>query len=88
ALLAILLGLTSNVVLVAFVWKLVRDEAIDELRRDTVEQSEGLAAIYRAGGLAALARTIDEGRATGDRSRIVTVIAADGRRVAGLGPAI
>jgi signal transduction histidine kinase len=73
---------------VAFVWKLVRDQAIDELRRDTVEESEGLVAIYRAGGLPALARTIDEGRANGDRSRIVAVIAADGRRVAGIGPAI
>ncbi|RZM18109.1 MAG: signal protein, partial [Sphingomonas sp.] len=60
ALLSILLALVSNLVLVAFVWKVVRDDAIDELRRDTIEQSDALIAVYRSGGLPALGRTIRE----------------------------
>lgn len=86
ALLSILLALVSNLVLVAFVWKVVRDDAIDELRRDTIEQSDALIGVYRTGGLAALGRTIRESRAPGDVSRIVAVIAPDGRLVAGVGP--
>ncbi|WP_010164559.1 HAMP domain-containing sensor histidine kinase [Sphingomonas sp. PAMC 26617] len=86
ALLSILLALVSNLVLVAFVWKVVRDDAIDELRRDTIEQSDALIAVYRSGGLPALGRTIREARAPGDLSRIVAVIARDGRLIAGVGP--
>ena len=76
----------SNVVLVGFVWKLVHDDAIDALRRDTIEESDALVAVYRTGGLPALGRAIAETRAPGDRSRIVAVIAANGRRVIGAGP--
>jgi signal transduction histidine kinase len=86
ALLSIALALVSNLVLVAFVWKVVRDDAIDELRRDTIEQSDALVAVYRTGGLTALGRTIREARTPGDVSRIVAVIARDGRLIAGVGP--
>ncbi|WP_242182302.1 HAMP domain-containing sensor histidine kinase [Sphingomonas sp. CARO-RG-8B-R24-01] len=86
ALLSIALALVSNLVLVAFVWKVVRDDAIDELRRDTIEQSDALVAVYRTGGLTALGRTIREARTPGDLSRIVAVIARDGRLIAGVGP--
>lgn len=86
ALLSIALALVSNLVLVAFVWKVVRDDAIDELRRDTVEQSEALIAVYRTGGLPALGRTIRDARTPGDVSRIVAVVAPDGRLIAGVGP--
>ena len=67
-------------------WKVVRDDAIDELRRDTVEQSDALIAVYRTGGLPALGRTIREARAPGDVSRIVAVLSPDGHLIAGIGP--
>lgn len=86
ALLAIGLALISNLVLVAFVWRLVHDDAVDALRRDTIEQSDALVAVYRTGGLAALGRVIGEARAPGDLSRIIALFDADGRRVAGVGP--
>ena len=86
ALLAIALALTSNIVLVAFVWKLVHDDAIAALRRDTIAESDALVAVYRTGGLAALQRTIAERRTPADPAHILAVIAPDGRRVAGSGP--
>ena len=86
ALLAIALALISNLVLVAFVWRQIHDDAIDALRRDTIEQSDALVAVWRTGGLPALHRAIEEARAPGDLSLIIAVIDADGRRVAGIGP--
>ncbi|MEO7689795.1 MAG: HAMP domain-containing sensor histidine kinase [Sphingomonas sp.] len=86
ALLAIALALVSNLVLVAFVWRQIHDDAIDALRRDTIEQSDALVAVWRTGGLPALHRVIDEARAPGDLSLIIAVIDGDGRRVAGVGP--
>ena len=86
ALLAIALALTSNLVLVGFVWKLVHDDAIDALRRDTIEQSDALVAVYRTGGIPALDRAIGYARAPGDRSLIVAIVDSDGRRRAGVGP--
>ena len=86
ALLAIALALTSNLVLVAFVWKLVHDDAIDALRRDTIEQSDALVAVYRTGGIPALDRAIAFARAPGDRSLVVAIVDSDGRRRAGVGP--
>ena len=88
ALLAIGLALVSNLVLVAFVWRQVHDDAIDALRRDTIEQSDALAAVYRTGGLPALGRAIEEARAPGDLSLIIAVVDADGHRRAGVGPEV
>ncbi len=86
ALLAIGLALVSNLVLVMFVWQQVRGDAIDALRRDTIEQSDALVAVYRTGGLKALTRTIEEARAPGDRSLAIAIVDNDGRRVVGTGP--
>lgn len=86
ALLAIALALVSNLVLVAFVWKQIHDDAIDALRRDTIEQSDALVAVWRTGGLHALDRAIEEARAPGDLSLIVAVIDGNGRRISGVGP--
>lgn len=88
ALLAIGLALISNLVLVGFVWKLVHDDAIDAVRRDTIEESDALVAVYRTGGLPALGRAIEDAQAPSDPTRIVMVIAPDGRRLAQVGPAI
>ena len=84
--LAIALALVSNLVLVGFVWKLVHDDAIDALRRDTIEQSDALVAVYRTGGIPALDRAIGFARAPGDRSLIVAIVDGEGRRRAGVGP--
>jgi HAMP domain-containing protein len=86
ALLAIGLALVSNLVLVAFVWQQVHDHAIDALRRDTIEQSDALLAVYRSGGMSALTRTIDEARAPGDRSLVIAIVDNGGKRLAGDGP--
>ncbi|MDB5704281.1 MAG: signal protein [Sphingomonas bacterium] len=88
ALLAIALALVSNLVLVAFVWRQVHDDAVGELRRDTIEQADALFSVWRTGGLPALDRAIEEARAPGDLSLIVEVVDADGRRVVGVGPAV
>jgi signal transduction histidine kinase len=88
ALLAIALALVSNLVLVAFIWRQVHDDAIDSLRRDTAEQADALVSVWRSGGLPALDRTIEEARAPGDLSLIIAVVDARGRRVAGIGPPV
>lgn len=87
ALLAIALALVSNVVLVAFVWQQVHDDAIDTLRRDTVQQSDAFAAVWRTGGVPALRGAIDDARASDDDSLIVAVIDDRGDRLFGAGPA-
>lgn len=87
ALLAIALALVSNVVLVAFVWQQVHDDAIGTLRRDTIQQSDALAAVFRTGGLPALRGAIDDARASDDDSLVAAVIDDGGRRVLGTGPA-
>jgi signal transduction histidine kinase len=86
ALLAIALALVSNLVLVAFVWRQIHDDAIDALRRDTIEQSDALVAVYRSGGLPALTRAIEEARAPGDRSLVIAVVDNEGQRLIGSGP--
>ena len=86
ALLAIGLALVSNLVLVAFVWRQIHDDAVDALRRDTIEQSDALVSVWRSGGEPALARAIAEARAPGDLSLILAIVDGEGRRRVGVGP--
>ncbi|WP_034161666.1 sensor histidine kinase [Sphingomonas sp. ERG5] len=86
ALLAIALALVSNLALVGFVWQQIHDDAIGALRRDALEQSDALVAVWRNGGMAALTRAIEEARAPGDESLILAVIDSSGRRIGGTGP--
>ncbi len=86
ALLAIGLALVSNLVLVAFVWQQIHDDAIGAVRRDTIEQSDALVAVWRSGGLPALRDSIAQARALDDDSLIVAVVDDAGRRLAGMGP--
>ena len=86
ALLAILLALTSNLVLVGFVWRQTHDVAIDAVRRETIEKSDSMHAVFRSGGLAALAGAIEDARVPGDTSLLLAVIDSGGRRVRGYGP--
>jgi len=87
ALLAIALALVSNLVLVGFVWRQTHDAAIDAVRRETIEKSDAMRAVFRAGGLAAVSGAIDDARAPGDMSLLLAVIDSRGRRVLGYAPA-
>ncbi len=86
ALLAIALALVSNLALVGFVWQQIHDDAVGTLRRDTIEQSDALVAVWRNGGMKALDEAIEDARAPGDDSLILAVIDASGRRIGGTGP--
>lgn len=86
ALLAIGLALVTAFAMAALVWQQTHDDAIDALRRDTIEQSNGLAAVYRSGGMPALVAAIDGERQLDDDSLIAEVVDRNGRKLAGVGP--
>ncbi|QNQ07943.1 HAMP domain-containing sensor histidine kinase [Sphingomonas alpina] len=86
ALLAIALALVSNLALVGFVWQQIHDDAVGALRRNTLEQSDALVAVWRSGGMPALIQAIEVARAPGDESLILAVIDRSGRRIGGIGP--
>jgi signal transduction histidine kinase len=87
ALLAIALALVSNLVLVGFVWKRTHDDAIAATRREMIEQSDALVAIWSREGDAALADAVEGARPPGDVSLVVAVLDAAGRRRIGFAPA-
>ncbi|MDP1027441.1 HAMP domain-containing sensor histidine kinase [Sphingomonas sp. KR1UV-12] len=86
ALLAIALALVSNLVLVGFVWKQTHDDAIAATRREMIEQSDALLAIWHEGGAAALSAAVRDARPPGDVSLVVAVLDHDGRRLVGYAP--
>ncbi len=88
ALLAFALILLSNLGLVALVWNQIHDNAIELLRRDTIEQSDSLAEVWQSGGTAGLLKAVDDAYDRGDETLIAVVVGADGRRVGGRGPRI
>jgi signal transduction histidine kinase len=85
ALLAIGLALVSSLALAALIWQQTHDDAIGELRRDTIEQSDTFAAVYRSGGIKALAQAIDKAQADDD-TLVVEVVDGNGHRLLGAGP--
>ncbi|MGR6328414.1 sensor histidine kinase [Sphingomonas sp. XXL09] len=87
ALLSIALAVVSNLVLVGFVWKQTHDAAIGTVRRETIEKSDAMRALYRTGGMDAVREAIGDGRAPGDTSLLLAVFDARSRRVFGYGPA-
>ena len=87
ALLGIALALVANLAPVGFVWRQTRGVAIDTLRRETVEQSDAMRAVFAAGGLPAVTNAIGQTRAPGDQSLLLAVIDGQGRRIAGYAPA-
>jgi signal transduction histidine kinase len=86
ALLTIALTLASNLALIFFIWNETHSDALVALRRDTIEQADALAAVYRAGGLPALESAFADAREAGDKSLILSVLDADGNRLRGDGP--
>ena len=87
AFLSIALALVANLALVGFVWKQTHDDAIQAIRRDTIEQSDALLTNYRTGGLAALYDALADARGRGDPSLAIMLLDNVGRRVGGFGPA-
>jgi signal transduction histidine kinase len=85
ALLAVALALISSLAVAGLVWQQTHDDAIGELRRDTIEQSDAFVAVYRSGGAAALAQAIANARA-GDESLVAELVDARGVRLIGTGP--
>ena len=55
ALLAIAMALVSSLALAGVVWQQTHDDAIGQLRRETVERAETLVSVWRSGGQAAYA---------------------------------
>jgi len=88
ALLAITLALISSLASVFLIWNGIHNDAIAALRRDTVEQAQDLASVYRHGGFPALREAIDQARDPADDTLILAVLDANGRRVMGVGPTI
>ncbi|WP_312488933.1 HAMP domain-containing sensor histidine kinase [Sphingomonas sp.] len=86
ALLSIILALTSNLVLVGFIWKQTSADAVAALHREIVEQADALRAVWRTGALPALADAITEAREPGDVTLVLAIFDARGRRVAGYAP--
>ncbi|MGE7206785.1 ATP-binding protein [Sphingomonas sp. NPDC019816] len=86
ALLSIILALTSNLVLVGFIWKQTSADAVAALHREIVEQADALRAVWRTGALPALADAITEAREPGDVTLVLAIFDARGHRVAGYAP--
>ncbi|MBO9622638.1 MAG: HAMP domain-containing histidine kinase [Sphingomonas sp.] len=85
ALLAVLLSLITSLALAALIWQQTHDDAIEALRRDTVQQTDAFVAVYRSGGVAALAKAISDAEADDD-SVVAAVVDARGVRLLGVGP--
>lgn len=87
ALLSIGLALISNLVLVGFVWRQTDAAVLGTVRRETIEQSDAMHAIYRVGGLPAVAEAIEDAHAAGDTALLLAVLDRNGTRIAGYAPA-
>lgn len=85
--LSIALALVSSLVLIGVIWKQTHDDALDTVRRETIEKSDSLLAVWRVGGVAAVRDAVDHARAPGDESLLLAVLDARGRRLAGYAPA-
>jgi len=86
ALLSIALALVSNLVIVGFVWRQTSDVAIATVRRETIEKSDAMRALYRSGGMRAVVASIEGARAPGDVSLLLAVLDSKGRRMFGFSP--
>lgn len=87
ALLSVALALGSALAVAGLVWQQTHDSAIYTLRRNTVEQADALAALYKWGGIPAVRRAVGNEGAAHDPSLIGAVFGADGQFKAGVGPA-
>jgi signal transduction histidine kinase len=85
ALLAVLLSLVTSLALAGLIWQQTHDDAIEALRRDTAQQTDAFAAVYRSGGVAALGQAIADAQADDD-SLVAVLVDRNGARRLGVGP--
>ena len=85
ALLAVLLSLVTSLALAGLIWQQTHDDAIEALRRDTAQQTDAFAAVYRSGGLPALGQAIADAQADDD-SLVAVLVDRNGTRRLGVGP--
>lgn len=85
ALLAVLLSLVTSLALAGLIWQQTHDDAIEALRRDTAQQTDAFAAVYRSGGLPALDQAIADAQADDD-SLVAVLVDRHGARRLGVGP--
>lgn len=85
ALLAVLLSLVTSLALAGLIWQQTHDDAIEVLRRDTAQQTDAFAAVYRSGGIPALAQAIADAQADDD-SLVAVLVDRNGTRRLGAGP--
>ena len=85
--LSIALALASSLALIGMIWKQTHDDALDAVRRETIENADSLLAVWRAGGLVAVRDAVAHARAPGDESLLLAVLDGQGRRLAGYVPA-
>jgi signal transduction histidine kinase len=85
ALLAVLLSLVTSLALAGLIWQQTHDDAIEALRRDTAQQTDAFVAVYRSGGVPALAQTIGDAQADDD-SLVAMLVDRNGARRLGVGP--
>lgn len=88
ALLAFAMMLLSNLALVALVWNQIHDNAIETLRRDTVEQADTFGELMLSGGVASLRKAIQDSYDRGDEALIALVVDANGKPIVGRGPSV
>lgn len=86
ALLAVVLALVPAFSVAALIWQQTHDDAIGVLRRDTIEQANGLVAVYRSGGLPALRQAIEAEQQSDDETLVAEVMDHEGNRKLGVGP--
>lgn len=85
ALLAVLLSLVTSLALAGLIWQQTHDDAIEALRRDTAQQTDAFAAVYRSGGIPALSQAIADAQADDD-SLVAVLVDRSGTRRLGVGP--
>jgi signal transduction histidine kinase len=85
ALLAVLLSLVTSLALAGLIWQQTHDDAIEALRRDTAQQTDAFAAVFRSGGVPALGQAIVDAQADDD-SLVAMLVDRDGARRLGVGP--
>ncbi|WP_206366530.1 sensor histidine kinase [Sphingomonas gei] len=85
ALLAVSLSLVTSLALAGLIWQQTHDDAIEALRRDTAQQTDAFAAVYRSGGVPALAQAIADAQADDD-SLVAALVDRNGVRRLGVGP--
>ncbi|WP_294300602.1 HAMP domain-containing sensor histidine kinase [uncultured Sphingomonas sp.] len=85
-LMTVALALVAGWVPVGFLWHSTHNDAIETLRRDTLERSRILSAAIGRDGRRALDDAVAQTHLPGDASLIVAMVDDEGRRLSGVGP--